>query len=285
MRKEKNKNGILEFILFMIALILIFIINNFIGSIVAIISLVISIIKCKNKNILTIISLVGSSLLIVYTIISFIISVVVVNNLFNRVKDNVNKQTESEIVFSMKEYLNRKYDPFVYQVNGFISSGWDHSYDLLNLSTTINGVEKTFEVRRYKTDTGYDFCESYFGLTVEEDFRNWVKSYSDKYFEDNLVYASLVNNCVTDDLNKNSTLNDFLNRDDLESTIIVIMVKETFDTVEEFNEKAKEFVDDWKIENPKFIPRVIYLSEENYNNLDDTNYTNYLVNDKIAEYN
>ncbi len=281
----KNKNSNLEFILFIISIILIFVCKNVVGVITTIACLILSIRRVKKKNILTIISLIGSTLLLIFSIISLIVSLVVVNKLFNLIRDKDNAETSTEIVDSMREHLSSKYFPCSYQVVGFISSGWDHSYDLLNLSTTIDGVEKDFEVRRYKDKDGYKYCDSYFPLLIENEFRKFIKTYSDKYFNDNLVYTDLGENCIFGDFNNNSTLTDFLNYKDLNTTIVFVMVKESFNSIEEFNEQSKKLILDLEKINDKILPRVIYLDEKNYNNLSEENYTNYLADNKITEYN
>ena len=281
----KNKNSNLEFVLLIISIVLIFAFKNIVGVVVAVVCLILSIKQVKNRNVLTIISLIGSSLLIIFSIISLIVSLVFVTNLFNLVRDSDNSETSAEIVNSMSEHLSSKYSPCVYHVDGFIPSGWDHSYDLLNLSTTIDGVEKDFEVRRYKDKDGYKYCDSYFPLLIENEFRKFIKTYSDKYFNDNLVYTDLGDDCIFGDFNNNSTLTDFLNYKDLNTTIVFVMVKESFNSIEEFNEQSKNLILDLEKNNDKILLRVIYLDEKNYNNLSEENYTDYLADNKITEYN
>lgn len=281
----KCKKSTLEFVLFLISIVLIFVFNSVFGVAFAIISLILSIKRVKSKNILTMISLIGSTLLIIFSIISFIIAFVFVNNLFNAVKNISNTQSSNEIVDSMREHLNRRYDYFTYQIDSFIASGWDHSYDLLNLSTMVDGVEKDFVVKRYKTGNGYKYCDSYLSILIENDLEEFVKIYSDKYFYDNLVFVNLEDNCIFEEFDNNSTLSEYLNYKNLDNIIIFIMVKESFDSIEEFNSHAKQLVLDLIEKSDKLSPRVIYLSEENYDTLNEENYTDYFVDNKLAEYN
>lgn len=86
---NKGKNNNIEFIFLIISLILIIIFKNFVGSIFAIITLIFSIKNIKGKKLLTIISLIGAILLIIYSIIAFTISANVISNLIKEAKENL----------------------------------------------------------------------------------------------------------------------------------------------------------------------------------------------------
>ena len=72
MEKEKKK-GMLSIIFFVITILLVFVANSFLGVIFAVLTLIISSIYLKNKNILVIVSFIGSIMIIIYSIIVFII--------------------------------------------------------------------------------------------------------------------------------------------------------------------------------------------------------------------
>lgn len=93
---ENKKNGALEIILFIVSVLLIFVFNSFFGVIFAIISLIISISKLKNKHVLTIISFLGSSVLIIYSVIAFVLSFNVINDILDNAKENSDKENQIE---------------------------------------------------------------------------------------------------------------------------------------------------------------------------------------------
>lgn len=100
---KNKKGGILEFILFITGMLLILNTNNFLGTILAIISLIISIVKIKNKNILTVISLIGSSMMVIYSIIAFLISFNTINDI---VSDAKYKNFESTLEYEAQKYID-----------------------------------------------------------------------------------------------------------------------------------------------------------------------------------
>lgn len=186
-------------------------------------------------------------------------------------KENSNttkhQNPQHEIVVEMREHLRKKYGHISYKIDGLITAGWDHSYDQLNLSTTIDGVEESFFVRRYNNDGVYSFSDNYFGLVIRDEFEKFVGEYAEKYFPEFKVFAITKSNLFVypNSLTANSTLKNMLElKGQLGNITFEVFVNETFNNVEEFNEAAKAFVSDWKILEVHSIPCVIYVSTSVY---------------------
>lgn len=99
-KKEKK----LSLILMIIAAIIVFVFGSYIGTIVAIVSLIISIKEFKNKEKLNRISLIGSSIIILYSVISFTIAFVKVNDTLSEARQNARNIVKQQLEYSCKSY-------------------------------------------------------------------------------------------------------------------------------------------------------------------------------------
>ena len=194
------------------------------------------------------------------------------------------RQKELEMVNAMRDYLSQKYGTFNYKIEGFDSSGWDHEYDLFDLSVEMNGIEESFTVQRYKTESGYIFEDNYFGLIIRPSFEEKVSKLASEYFGSMHVYAHLTQN-YPDNLTKESQIDDLLALDNLKSITIFVIVEEDFNSIEEFTAIAESFVSKWAEQRIPSMVRVIYLSKETFANTDRSNVTSVLGDIKLAEYN
>lgn len=194
------------------------------------------------------------------------------------------RETEREVVSAMQDYLIEKYDVVFYDIVSFWAAGWNYDYDILNLSTEIDGVEESFSVERHKTETGYEFKDNYFGLVIRSSFEAKVSALAAEYFEEYHVYAILRQN-YPDNLTKPTQLDDLLALDDRDSIAIIVTVENRFSNMEEFESIAKSFVDQWSKEEIRSKVRVICLSKEVYQTIDRSNYSTVYSEDvKLAEY-
>lgn len=203
-------------------------------------------------------------------------------------KENSNttkhQNPQHEIVVEMREHLRKKYGHISYKIDGLITAGWDHSYDQLNLSATIDGVEESFFVRRYNNDGAYSFSDNYFGLVIRDEFEEFVGEYAKKYFPEFKVFSGIAD-VYPNSLTAKSTLQNFLKvKDEVGEITFLVLVNETFTTVEEFNEVAKAFVADWADLELFSTPRVIYLSSSTYEITERENCEKVLIDNNITEY-
>lgn len=192
-------------------------------------------------------------------------------------------QSEQEIVSAIKEHLSQKYGSFNYQVEGFIKAGWDHDYDLLNLSVEINGTKETFSVQRHSTESGYVYEDNYFGLLVRPNFEEKVSELAADYFASMNVYVTLSQN-YPDNLTNAAQIDDLLALDNLQNISVIVTVEENFNSVEEFTAAAKLFVSKWTDQRIPSTVRVIYLNKEVFANTNRSNVSSVLVNNQLAEY-
>ena len=193
-------------------------------------------------------------------------------------------QREHEIVSSMKSHLSKKYGSFYCHVEGFIRAGWDHDYDLLNLSVEIDGIKESFSVQRHKTESGdYIYKDNYFGLLIRPSFEEIVLELAADYFSSMNVYAILDQN-YPDNLTSATQIDELLALDNLQDITVVVTVEENFDSVEEFTAVAKLFVSKWSDLGIPSTVRVIYLSKEVFADIDRSNFDSVFVDNKLAEY-
>lgn len=93
MKKEKK----LSLILMIISAFLVFILGTFIGVILAIFSLIISIKNLKEKEKLNLIALIGSIIIIVISIFMFVVAFNTVNNTLDSAKSRA-RQTQEQLI-------------------------------------------------------------------------------------------------------------------------------------------------------------------------------------------
>lgn len=197
-----------------------------------------------------------------------------------------NKQiSEQQIIAEMKNHLSDKYGNIEYDVKGFIASGWDHPYDVLNLVTIVDGLEESFRVERHENEGKYVYKDNYFGVVIREEFENQVIVLAEKYFPEFKVFAGMQSHMYPDSLNGDSNLEDMLAiKDEIGSITFIVLVNEKFGDVEEFNDAAKAFILEWSELKIPSTPRIIYLLEDVYKTMDRSNYSDVLVANRITEY-
>ncbi len=100
------KKEVLAFILMIISLICIVFFKSFIGTIFAIITLIITLTNLKSKKALNTIALVGSIVIILFSVIAFITSYKVVNNIKSNTQTQVMKTSEDYLEISVKNYTD-----------------------------------------------------------------------------------------------------------------------------------------------------------------------------------
>lgn len=113
MKNEKK----LSLILMILSAIFVFIIGNFIGVILAIISLIISIKNLKSKEKLNLIALIGDIIIIVVSVFMFIIAFNAVDSTLNTAKNNARKTQEKLIETYCDGYRSQMLN------NGEVSDG------------------------------------------------------------------------------------------------------------------------------------------------------------------
>lgn len=197
-------------------------------------------------------------------------------------------ESEQDVIRSMQDHLTQKYGTFNYQIDGFIWAGWDFKYDLLNLTTTIDGEEYSFSVERHKEENGYSFEDNYFGLLIKKDYEAAVFEHAVQYFPSCFVAASTMSVNYPNTLTGVSTFEDLLSEKDNISGFItvVVVVDETFTNTDEFEKAAKQFCDDWNKVGLRTLLRVIYVTHETYSNTNQSNIREQgiLIDNRITEY-
>lgn len=181
------------------------------------------------------------------------------------------KETADEIVSAMETHLLDKYGPIQFKIKGFFSAGWDYPYDLLNLSTTVDGVDEHFFVQRHENEEGrYIYKDSYFGVAIAKDLEELASEYAAKHFIEYKVFAvALGYDIYPDALDGNCTIDDLVGLDDenLHIVFAVYVSENDFKDVDAFENTAKEFVEDWKTADILSRPRVFRIPNEDFVNL------------------
>lgn len=202
----------------------------------------------------------------------------------NMDESNVNK-SEQQIVAEMKEHLTSKYGNIEYDIEGFLASGWDQPYDVLNLTTKVNGIKESFSVERYVDGDEYIFTDNYFGLVVRDEFEKKISEIACKYFSEFRVFAGMTSNNYPNSLTNKSSFEDLLEvKDELRDITFIVIVDETFQSTDEFVLAAESFVEEWSLNEIASTPRVIYLSTDVYKTIQRENYRDVLVDNRIKEY-
>ena len=101
---DDNNKGTIGLIIFIVAVFLIFVINSFIGTILTVVSLIISITNLKQKKAVVWLTFIGSIILLIFSVISFIISFYNVNGLISDVKIELYQNFEEQLEVEAKQY-------------------------------------------------------------------------------------------------------------------------------------------------------------------------------------
>lgn len=155
MEKEKKK-GMLSIIFFVITILLVFVANSFLGVIFAVLTLIISSIYLKNKNILVIVSFIGSIMIIIYSIIVFIISLKIVNSTISSAKMNAYKQCEQFVEYEAEKYAHN--NDILSEINllkSQITNTCDYCDGYVVINPNANIYKAYLKCEKYKTD-GYN---------------------------------------------------------------------------------------------------------------------------------
>ena len=167
-------------------------------------------------------------------------SIILTNSLIKRFNINNQQESSEKIIFSLKQYLYKKYDlPGLRVVRFERANNWYHGdTDVLVLETIGQDVPKTITVIREKRDDKYLFYDNYFRYLIKDEFESLIRENANCYFKDFLVYTYLENCYTTDSINEKSTLEDFLEQEI--DTSIIIAVNDSDYNEEEFNRASDQ---------------------------------------------
>lgn len=195
------------------------------------------------------------------------------------------KVTEQNIIKEMTNYLDERYGYILYDIVAFQSAGWDHSYDLLICSADLDGAKEDFCVKRYKDGENYYFEDDYFGILIHDDFENMMKSYVEKYFTEFKLFSSLTSQDGDTYPYTFSKFDDVISKnDEINPLQFAVFVKESsVKDEQEFNQLAAELFDELRSLEIKVTPRIIYLSDKDFETVKRDNRFDY-YSDKITEY-
>jgi len=164
MKKEKK----LSLILMIISAFFVFIIGNFIGVVLAIVSLIISIKNLKEKEKLNIIAFVGSIIILFISVFFFIISFNVINKTLTQAQSNANetnyKSEKNKIEYYMEHYYkNMIRDNVLVNGDNIIKKDVLEKYEIpfpeeceVYVSVKVD-LQKPYE----NTSTAYLKCDDY----------------------------------------------------------------------------------------------------------------------------
>lgn len=193
--------------------------------------------------------------------------------------------SQQKIIREMETHLDEKYGYVDYEFVAFQLAGWDHPYDLLILSTSIDGVDEEFCVKRYRENEIYYCKDNYLGLVIRNDFENIIIQTAQKYFNKCKIYSELTS--ADGDVYPNSILRyeDIEKSDEIINVLPVsIFVQESScKNQQEFEQLAASLVSELKSQKVKVQPRVFYLDDEAFDTLQRSNRFEYYSN-KISEY-
>ncbi len=88
-------------------------------------------------------------------------------------------------------------------------------------------------------------------------------------------------------MDSDSDIEDLLKlKDEIGGIVVIIVVNETFSSVEEFEKAAENFCDKYEDIGLKSIWRIVYVDSETYSSVDGSNYIekDILKDNRITEY-
>lgn len=180
----------------------------------------------------------------------------------NRKDSNYERQ---EVIYGARQHLLNKYGYIDCVVSGVTLSGWDYAYDVVYFSIAINGESEELKVERREENGQYVYYDNYFGYIIQDEFEAKIKEYTEKYFPRAHVSASTTTELYPNSLTSESTLDDLRKKnDEMGKIFFVIIVDETFESVEEFDSAAKGFVEEWSALEFPSKPIIYYVTKEAY---------------------
>ena len=100
------------------------------------------------------------------------------------------KDRDQDVRSQIGEYLETTYGEIDYTVSGIVYAGWNQGYD--EMTAKVNGTDPgdgIFKVRRYETETGISFKDTYAGWIIRPQLEAQVFQEAQAYFGDCLVFA------------------------------------------------------------------------------------------------
>ena len=191
-------------------------------------------------------------------------------------------RTQQEIISDAADYLTGKYGFISYTVEGFVSGGGllGTSYDTINYSDTYQDVSVGFYVHVYEDENPVRYEDSYFGLTVIDDFEQLAGKEAARYFPGCKLYATDIAYAAPDSsLDKNSSFADWLALDrmltkDIPYPYYILVSEETMDKAA-FEEAAAGMLADWQQVDSQTRPYIIYLTADQYSQCSRINCQNF----------
>ncbi|MEI7689685.1 MAG: hypothetical protein WCI79_01815 [Candidatus Saccharibacteria bacterium] len=208
-------------------------------------------------------------------------------------------ETDDKVISQMNDHMKEKYGDVAYSRVGFFRSGFEHGYDLMNAkvinSSFFNQKTKKYEdpktagaeftISRYKTDSGYEIKDTYFGFLIKDDFEKMIKKLADNYFSENTVRASTGTNEYPNKFTYESTLQDVINSHDIDGTMIIIAVNNTSINEGAFKVAAKNLIDEWDAAGNKNQFRIVYVNNDLFIKATSDNWSDLFNQTTIVEVN
>lgn len=103
------------------------------------------------------------------------------------------KQTDQEVIEDLQDYMMEKYGRTFRYTKLWRGNAWIGDYDELTLKTDYDGdgIIEYFYARRYyrPEDESYLYQDNYVWYIMLDDFEEYMREYTDKYFSEYKLYA------------------------------------------------------------------------------------------------
>lgn len=207
----------------------------------------------------------------------------------------VKQTTQEEFIKMAADHLYEKYGDINYQFDYFTGKSFMGSgTNYITYDTSYKDEEMTFTVTFIEDDeesTGYTIRDSYFPITILADFDEKATAAADKYFTDYKLYVSpvisLYNYADHQDLDKNSTFEDWLSTDrklgsGSPSEYDLVISNASMDQTA-FDKASASMMAEWAAFDEQSAPRIVLIEDFVYKYVDNSNVNNVYMKKNCIE--
>ncbi|WP_435924236.1 hypothetical protein [Paenibacillus sp. DYY-L-2] len=136
------------------------------------------------------------------------------------------KKDPEAIKDKMLTFLEEKYGEEFLPI-AFESGGYAYSFDTLWAYPKNGTQEDRFEIRGSRTKNGYEFSDGYFGIYIKPKYEALLRRFVAEVYRDFKLFTSFSEGVWSDELNKNTKIEDIHSKDQLFGSSTVIFVNES----------------------------------------------------------
>lgn len=178
------------------------------------------------------------------------------------------------IADEMLDYMSAKYGEDFVAIS-LHTKGVEMGYDeLVCYEANSSPLTDKVYVRRYTTDDGIEFHDSYWGILIRSQLEKEINDVCLSYFTTSVTYASMSVHTFNDELKEDSSLEDGLAMgESIHATVFIYVESKENNNVDEYARTVLEII---KRKFPHNVMRLFYVTDGTCEKINRNNYNSFL---------